>query len=62
MKKLETFHILDVLDNDVSKMANEVVVVEKMAIKVGWIDKVLREIGTKRDHFTLLWEACLLTD
>lgn len=31
-----------------------------MGIRVGWIDKVLREIGVKRDHSVLLHKAQLL--
>lgn len=33
---------------------------EKMGIGVGWVDKVIKEISAKRDHFTLLQEARLL--
>lgn len=31
-----------------------------MGIKVGWEDRVLKEIGTKRDHFVLLCQARLV--
>lgn len=41
------------------KVASMVIVAEKMGIRVGWIDKVPREMGAKRDHFPLLQEARL---
>lgn len=48
MQKPEAFNILDVPRNIVSKAAKTVAVAEKMCIRVRWIDKVLREIDTKR--------------
>lgn len=55
-QKLKTFNILDVPDV-LPKVADTMA---KMGIKVGWIDRVLREMGAKRDHFTLLQEARML--
>lgn len=59
MPKL-SFNILDVLDNVVSKVTSTVTVVENIGILVEWIDRVIREINAKRDHFELLHEARLL--
>lgn len=41
----------------VPKEASMVAAVEKMHIRVGWIDKVLGELTAKRNHFALLREA-----
>lgn len=60
MRKLENFNILDVPHHVVSEVASMVATAKKMCISVGWIDKVLRVIDTKGDHFTLLREARLL--
>lgn len=57
VRKLETFNILDILDNFISKVANTVGTTKKMWIQVGWIDKVIREINARRDHVELLCEA-----
>lgn len=56
IQKLETFNILDFPKNMVSKVTDTVVAAAKMGIKFGRINRVLREIGAKRDHFTLLRE------
>lgn len=56
MSKLQTF-CMDVLDNIVSKVASMVAAAEKMGIRVVWTDKVFGEIGAKRHHFGLVWEA-----
>lgn len=58
--KLECFTILKVLDAVVSKVASTVAIAEKMQIRVKWIDKVIGEIGVRRDHFELLRVAWLL--
>lgn len=50
MRELQTFNILDVPDNVVSKMASTVVAVEMMGIQVG-------EISARRDHLELVQEA-----
>lgn len=47
--KLESFNILAIPENVVSKVVDTVDATTKMGIKVRWIDKVLRVIGTKRD-------------
>lgn len=60
VQKLETFNTLDVLENIVSKVDDTVDMAATMGIKVGWIIKVLEEIDTKRDHFTLLRDARFL--
>lgn len=39
MQKLETFHILDALNNVVWKVASTVAAMEKMGIRVRWILK-----------------------
>lgn len=54
MEKLETFVIVDVPDNIVSKVACTIATAKKMGIKVGWIDKVIEDTYAKRDHFALL--------
>lgn len=51
---------MDVPENVVSKAANRIATATKMGIRVWWIDKVLGEIGVKRDHSILLHEARLL--
>lgn len=53
MQKLVTFNILDDPYNVISKVASTVAGVEKMVIRVGWINKVLEEISLK-DYFALL--------
>lgn len=56
MQKVKTFRTLDILDSVVSKVANKVVVVEKMAIElVGKIKS--SERSAPRGSFVLLWEA-----
>lgn len=58
--KLESFNNLDVPDNVVSKVVSTIIAAEKVGIRVEWIDKVIGEIGVRRDHFELLREARLL--
>lgn len=55
-----TFNILDVPEIIATKVAHTVVVEAQMGIKARWIDKVLRQIGAKRYHLSLLQEARLL--
>lgn len=56
MYELESFDIIDVLDDVLSKVACIVAVPEKMGIKVRWLDKVIRDICPKRDHSILMEE------
>lgn len=44
----------------VLKVADTVEVAAKIGIRVGWIHKVVEEIGAKKHHYTLLREARLL--
>lgn len=53
MKKLENFTILDVPDNIVPEVARTVAATEKIGIKLKWIDKVIGDTCSKRDHFTV---------
>lgn len=58
--KLESFNILDVTENEVSKVVSTIAAAEKMGVRVEWLDGVIREIGARRNHFELLQEARLL--
>lgn len=51
MWKLETFTILNVLDNFVSKVAGTVATAEKMGIEVGGLTKLSERLGLKRTIF-----------
>lgn len=62
VKKLVTFTILDALDDVVSEVARTVVAVEKMGIKIRWLDKVIGDICAKKYHSILIqknqWAFC----
>lgn len=51
MWELESFSILDVPDQVVSKVARVVAAVGKMGIQIRWLDKVIDD--TRRYHSTL---------
>lgn len=57
VQKLKSFNILQVSSQKVFEVADVVVASTKMGIKVEWINRVLDEIGAKKDHYALLQEA-----
>lgn len=58
MKKMETFDVLDVHNNVVSKVARTVAVAKKIGIKIGWVSRVIGNICANR---TIL-PCCKRTD
>lgn len=54
VQKLETFNIQDAPENVVSKMAITIALAEKMGIQVVWINKIIGEISSRKDHFATL--------
>lgn len=58
--KLESFNILDISENVVSKVASTIVATKKIGIRVKWLNRVIAESDARRDHFELLLEARLL--
>lgn len=60
VQKLESFKILEVPTQVVSEVAGLVAAAVKMGIKVEWIDRVIGEIGIKKDNYALLHEVRML--
>lgn len=56
VQKLESFNILDVPIDVVSKVERIVAGTEKMGIMIGWLDKVIRDVCGKRVHSSLMQE------
>lgn len=56
VQKLESFNILDVPIDVVSKVERIVAGTEKMGIMIGWLDKVIRDVCAKRVHSSLMQE------
>lgn len=50
---LESFAILDVPDQVISKVTRIAMAVEKIGIKIALVDKVIGDICARRDHFIL---------
>lgn len=50
---LESFAILDVPDQVISKVTRIAMAAEKIGIKIALVDKVIGDICARRDHFIL---------
>lgn len=57
MQNLENFNILEVPPQIFFEVVEAVAAVVKLGKKIEWIDKVLDEIGAKKDHCALLQKA-----
>lgn len=53
VQELESFAILDVPDEVISRVARVVSTVEKSGVRVDWLDRVIGEVSSKRDHALL---------
>lgn len=53
LQELKSFSILDVPDAVTSRVAWVVPTAEKSGIWVGWLDRIIGEISTRRDHTAL---------
>lgn len=53
VQELESFIILDVPDEVISRVARVVFVAEKSGVRVNWLDRIIDEVSSKHDHAIL---------
>lgn len=53
VQELESFAILDVPDKVISRVTRVVCAVEKSGVRVDWLDRVIGEVSSRRDHAIL---------
>lgn len=52
--------MLNIPSDVFSELSNTIDVVEKIGMQVDWINKVIREITVKQEHYTMVRELNLL--
>lgn len=60
--KFESFTMVNVHCEVISKVVNKVDAAEKIGVQVDWIDKAIDEIIPKKEHYALVQETRLVRD
>lgn len=53
VQELESFAVLDVPDEVISRVARVVSAAKKSGVRVDWLDRVIGEVSSRRDHAIL---------